>query len=410
MEVIGRKIRKALRNPNTIPTKVLMYMAWRNLVHKKLRAFLTIFGIVIGIGAIFFLLSFGLGLQELVTNKVLGSQSVQSINVTTPNSKIIKLDQSNLDKMRNLPHVVRSGASFSFAGSLSAQGSEFDTIVYGEDQNYQSMENLSLAAGRFIEPNDERVAMLNRAALRAIGVENPAEATDKEVVLRIPLIGARVAEIKQTFKIVGVIDSETGNEIFIPSGIFTAAGVPVFSQIKVEADSTAEVGPLRKQIESLGFLTASPIDTIDQINEIFRFFNIILVGFGAVGMIVAVLGMFNTLTISLLERTKEIGLMVALGGRNRDMRKLFIFEAVLLSFSGAVLGITTALLFGQFINVVMNAFARSRGVTEGFQLFAAPFWLVAGTILFMLAVGLVVVYFPARRAAKINPIDALRRE
>lgn len=410
MDVIGRKIRKALHNPNTIPTKVLMYMAWRNLAHKKLRAFLTIFGIVIGIGAIFFLLSFGLGLQELVTNKVLGSQSVQSINVTTPNSKIIKLDQANLDKMRNLPHVVRSGAAYSFAGSLSAQGSEVDTIVYGEDQNYQAMENLSLAAGRFIEQTDEKVALLNRAALRAIGVDNPAEAQDKEVELRIPLSGAREAEIKQTFKIIGVIDSETGNEIFIPSGIFAAAGVPVFNQIKIEADSTVQVGVLRKQVESLGFLTASPIDTIDQINEIFRFFNIILVGFGAVGMIVAVLGMFNTLTISLLERTKEIGLMVALGGRNRDMRKLFIFEAVLLSIAGAILGITSALLFGQFINVVMNAFARSRGVTEGFQLFAAPPWLVLGTILFMLIVGLVVVYFPARRAAKINPIDALRRE
>lgn len=410
MDKLKRKIRKVLNNPNTIPVKVLMYMAWRNLVHKKLRAFLTIFGIVIGIGAIFFLLSFGLGLQSLVTDRVLGSQSVQSINVTTPNSKIIKLDQTSMDKMRNLPHVNRTGASFSFAGSLSAQGSEVDTIVYGEDQNYQAMENLSLSAGRFLEPTDERTTLLNRAALRAIGIDDPNKALDKEVTLRVPLTGARKTELKDTFKIVGVINSETGNEMYIAAGDFTGAGMEIFSQIKVEADNAANVSALRKQIESLGFLTASPIDTIDQINEIFRFFNIILVGFGAVGMIVAVLGMFNTLTISLLERTKEIGLMVALGGRNRDMRKLFVFEALLLSFVGAITGIVSALMLGQFVNVIMNAFARSRGVTEGFQLFAAPWWLILGTIAFMVVVGLMVVYFPARRAARINPIDALRRE
>ena len=102
--------------------------------------------------------------------------------------------------------------------------------------------------------------------------------------------------------------------------------------------------------------------------------------------------------------------MITLGGRNRDMRKLFIFEAVILSFAGALFGILTAVGLGQIINLVMNAFARGRGVTDYFQLFSTPLWLVGGTLAFMLFVGLVVVYLPARRAARINPIDALRRE
>src|SRR6185369_16117416 len=140
------------------------------------------------------------------------------------------------------------------------------------------------------------------------------------------------------------------------------------------------------------------------------FFNIVLAGFGAIGMIVAVLGIFNTLTISLLERTKEIGLMITLGGRNRDMRKLFIFEAVLLSFAGAVIGIICAIIFGQLINLGMNLVSQHRGVTERFQLFANPWWLILGLVTFMLLVGLIVVFIPARRAARINPIDALRRE
>ncbi|HSE61631.1 MAG TPA: FtsX-like permease family protein, partial [Candidatus Saccharimonadales bacterium] len=346
----------------------------------------------------------------LVTNKVLGSQSVQSINVTTPNSKIIRLDQKSVDKMKQLPHVARTGTSYSFAGSLQAQGGEVDTIVYGGDTVYQQMENLILHAGRLLKPEDGKSVLLNSASVRAIGIKTPQEAVGKKLTLRIPLVGATKSEINDTFTIVGVINSEGGNESFINARLFIDAGVPVFHQVRVEADAPQNVAGLRKQIESLGFATTSPLDTIDQINEIFKFFNIILAGFGAVGMIVAVLGMFNTLTISLLERTKEIGLMVALGGRNRDMRKLFIFEAVLLSVVGSVVGIVLAVIFGQIINVIMNAFARGRGVTESFQLFATPWWLVVGMILFMVAIGLLVVYYPARRASNIQPIDALRRE
>jgi ABC-type antimicrobial peptide transport system permease subunit len=209
---------------------------------------------------------------------------------------------------------------------------------------------------------------------------------------------------------VGISSTGSGSEVYLPSHIFQTAGVSAYNDLKIEADDSGDVAGLRKQIESLGFLTASPIDTIDQINEIFKFFNIILAGFGGIGMIVAVLGMFNTLTISLLERTREIGLMVALGGRNRDMRKLFILEAVLLSIIGAVSGILLAFISGQIINLIMNGFAHRRGVTDSFALFATPPLLIIGTIAFMMCVGLVVAYLPARRAARINPIDALRRE
>lgn len=404
------KIKKPFANPNAIPTKVLAYMAWRNLMHKKLRAFLTIFGVVIGIGAIFFLLSFGIGLQNLVTNEVIGSQSVKSIDITTTNSKIIKLDQTGFDKMKNLPHVVQAGKSYSYAASLTSQGSEVDAIVYGDDENYTRMNNPTLKQGRLLRGGDDKNLLINETALKAIGLPSTKDVIGKKLSLGIPLGDIRLKDINDTFTIVGVIDTPGGNEIIIPSRVLTLAGAQTFKQVKIEVDDASNVPELRKQIESLGFLTTSPIDTIDQINQVFNFFNIVLVGFGAIGMIVAVLGMFNTLTISLLERTKEVGLMITLGARHRDMRKLFIFEAMLLSFVGAVVGISGAIILGQILNVAMNAFSQQRGVTEYFQLFATPWWLVLGMIGFMLIVGLVVVYLPARHASRINPIDALRRE
>ncbi len=210
--------------------------------------------------------------------------------------------------------------------------------------------------------------------------------------------------------IVGVVESGIANEVYVMSHIFQLAGVKNYSQVKIEVDSQDNVWGLRKQIEALGFTTISPIDTVEQISEIFRFFNVILVGFGGIGMLVATLGMFNMLTISLLERTKEIGLMITLGARRKDMRKLFILEAVVLSFIGAAIGIAVAYGLGRLVDWYMNSTARQRGVEEYFTLFYSPPLLILSLIGAMMLIGLLVVYYPARRAEKINPIDALRRE
>ena len=393
--MITRFIKK-FRNANVIPVRVLTYMAWRNLMHKKLRAFLTVFGVVIGIGAIYFLLSFGIGLQRLVTSQVIGDQSLKSVEVTTPNSKIIKLDRKNYEKIRGLPHVVKVGASYSFAGSLKMQGSEIDSIVYGVDDNYQQLANLAVNAGRQLSNSDNKAIVANQAALQAMGFKAGTYKTalGKKVTIRVPLqnTSTKQSEIGSEFTIVGILPSGSGSEVFMPNHVFELAGVSVYNQVKIEADHSTSVGGLRQQIESQGFMTTSPIDTVDQINEIFKFFNLILVGFGAIGMIVSVLGMFNTLTISLLERTREIGLMKALGGRSNDMRKLFVFEALLLSVLGAIVGIMLAATMGLIINLIMNNFAKGRGVSEGFNLFANPPELILGTIAFMALVGLVVVY------------------
>ncbi len=395
--------------PSILP-RVLLFIALRNLVHKKMRTTLTIFGIIIGVGAIFFLLSFGIGLQRLVTSQVVGNQSIKSIDVTTSNSKIVRLNQAVYDKLRDLPHIKRIGASYSYAGNLEANNSSIDTIVYGVDQNYLEMSNLVLSAGRLTNTNDKYAIVINEAAARTIGIKDTAKAVGKNIKLNIPQSTSAGKARTLTFKVVGVSDDNEGNEVYIPASIAVAGGTKDYSQVKIEAETSGDVRSLRTQIATLGLQTASPIDTVDQINQVFKFFNIILVGFGAIGMVVAVLGMFNTLTISLLERTKEIGLMFALGGREKDMRKLFKAEAVLLSVIGATVGILSAIVFGQIVNLVMNLFAHHRGVTQGFQLFAIPWWLVLGSIAFMVIIGLLVVYIPSRRASRINPIDALRRE
>ncbi len=395
-----------------IPLNTLVHIAWKNLVSKKLRTFLTLFGVIIGIGSIFFLLSFGLGLRDLVSKQVIGNQSINSIDVNSTNSKIVKLDETNANKIKQLPHISKIGLNYSLPASLKLSGSEIDVVAYGDDQVYQQLSGLSVSSGRLLNDNDTGKILINQSAAEAIGIKDVSKAVGKSVNVFIPLknLSSKQDSIQQSFNIVGVVDSRGGSEVYLPSYVFEFAGVKDYTQFKLVIDSSRYVSSTRKQIEALGFQTSSPADTIDQINQIFKFFNFILFGFGAIGMIIAVLGMFNTLTISLLERTKEIGLMIALGGRNRDMSKLFIFEAVLLSFVGAIVGILIAFINGIILNKFMNNFAHHRGVQDNFNLFATPLWLIASLTGFMVLVGLIVAFFPAQRAKHINPIDALRRE
>lgn len=391
---------------------MIVYLAWRNLVSKKLRTFLTIFGVIIGIGAIFFLLSFGLGVQNLVTKEIVGNSSVKSIDISSSNTKVVKLDRDAIEKFRNLPHVQSSGLQIASPGSMQHKGASIDTIVYGVDQGYFKLTDNTIEAGRLFTDNDAKVIVLNEAALKALGYKNANDALKGKLSITISLKDKvpDKTSIKETFQIIGVVQSGSGSEVYIPTFVFENEGVKNYTQMKIITDDSKFISSLRSQIQSYGFDTTSPSDTIDQINQIFKFFNVILVGFGAIGMIVAVLGMFNTLTISLLERTREIGLMMALGGRNRDMSKLFIFEAVLLSLSGAMIGILLAVILGKIVNFGMNSFAHHRGVHDSFELFAIPIWLILALLGFMVIVGLLVAFFPAKRAKRISPIDALRRE
>lgn len=402
----------AIRKYSSIKTSVLFYIAFRNFLDRKLRSFLTVFAVVIGVSAIFFLLSFGLGVQSIVTNQVVGDKSLKSIDVSSPNSQLVKLDNKTINTIKTFPHVVQTGVEYSFPGIMSFNGGESDVVAYGLDQQYQNLSTLRLSKGRLLLSSDTKSVVLNSSALKAIGITDSSTAINQQVKITVPLArtGATEQQISDTFTIVGVIESGAGGEIFMPSVIFDTAGVPTYSNVKVVIDDISNVASARSQIENKGFKTSSLNDTLSQINDIFRYFNLILVGFGSIGMVVAVLGMFNSLTISLFERTKEIGLMMVLGARRSDMRKLFIFEAVLISTIGAIVGTALAVVAGKIVNYFVNVGAASRGVTQSFELFVTPLWAVVAIIIGTILVGIAVVYFPARRAESINPIDALKRE
>lgn len=402
----------AEKKQNNIHYSTLLHIALNNLFSKKLRSFLTVFGVVIGVSAIFFLLSFGLGVQTLVTEQVIGDQSLKSIDIQSPSSKIVSINEEFVNEVRGYSNVTGVGVQYSFPGITAVKGGEVDSVVYGVDEIYQGLSNFVIVEGRLLQKDDTKAVVVNSSILESLGFKDAKTAVGAEVAVTVPLekFDAAIKEVKGTYTVVGVVASTSGNEIYLPSSLFDTAGVPAYTQAKIVVNEAENVANVRLQVETKGFVTNSLTDTVSEINNIFRFFNLILVGFGSIGMIVAVLGMFNTLTISLLERTQEIGLMMALGARRRDVKRLFTLEAVIISAIGAIIGMVLAYFLGVAVNTYLNLSAQSRGVNEWFNVFEVPLWTVLTVLIATVIVGLLVVFYPARRAGRTNPIEALRRE
>jgi putative ABC transport system permease protein len=401
--------------PNqVVKPQVLVRIAFKNLFFKRLRTSLTILGVVIGIGSIVFLLSLGSGLQKLVASQVIGSKSVKTIDVSTPKAKSVKLDAERLAAFASLAGVEKVAKVYFSSGKVGLDASQTDAVVYGASQSYIDLSSFKVVAGSVQDVESTNGVVVNTSLLKAIGTKNQASTVNTPLTVKvvIPAVedGAKDTAVTRDFKIGGVVETGAGAELYIPAKTFESEGVTSATQAKLLALDRSQVANIRKQIENQGFTTASPIDTIDQINQIFNLLNVVLVGFGGIGMVIAILGMFNTLTISLLERTKEFGLMISLGARSRDVRRLFVVEALALSVMGGLFGILAAFILGVVVNLAVNGFARGRGVSDTVSLFALSPELIVATLVFVAVLGYIVVLYPAYRASHTNPVDSMRRD
>lgn len=394
----------------------LVDIAFKNLFHKKLRTGLTVSGVIIGIGSVTFLLSFGFGLRDVVTKQVVDSNSVRTVDVSPAKANLVTLDSENIARINRTPGVVSTAPVYFYAGKIDYANAKTQAVVYGVGQKYIDLTSFNRVAGsmpNFKENSSYDSLYVSTTYAQAIGVKNPNQLVGKKLAVSIDLILPKNSEQqKKTIThdgiVKGIIDNGQGSEIYVNEKVFTEAGVDTANQLKVLAQDKKDVPNIQQKVESLGFVSVSPLQTLEEINQIFRILTIIFLGFGAIGLIIATLGMFNTLTISLLERTKEIGLMVALGARKRDIKRLFIVEAVGLALIGGILGIIGAGIVSMTTNYLLNQMALSRGVANSFQIFSYPAWMIGVLLLFSAVLGLLVVYLPARRAARINPIEALK--
>ena len=173
--------------------------------------------------------------------------------------------------------------------------------------------------------------------------------------------------------------------------------------------NASDVEQAESAIKDLGFSAFSLIDVTRNLRVVFAVFDLLLGIFGSLALIVASLGIINTLVMAILERRREIGVLKALGAADRDIRRLFFAEAGVMGLLGGICGVAFGWLIGRALNLGTNIYLARLSLPST-TVSLVPWWLVFWAIVFAVVVSLVAGIYPASRAAKLNPIEALRYE
>lgn len=240
-----------------------------------------------------------------------------------------------------------------------------------------------------------------------------------------------VVSREQKLKIVGVSDLDpesmrgpTRAKVFLPLKLAESLHVmqptdlrelsrdsdqPVYSSISVRVKNPAQIQPVEDAIKKLGFTTFSIADASRGLRQFFGVLYAFLGIFGSLALMVASIGIVNTLVMAILERRREIGIMKAIGASDADVRKLFFAEAGAMGILGGMLGVVLGWGIGQLINFGTNIYLKRQSLPPE-HFWAVPWWLVGFAIGFAFVVSLVSGLYPAGRAARLDPVQALRYE
>jgi len=171
---------------------------------------------------------------------------------------------------------------------------------------------------------------------------------------------------------------------------------------------SAQVEPVEDKIKQLGYNTFSLLDATRSLRKFFAILDLFLGIFGSLALAVASLGIINTLVMSILERRREIGIMKAIGASDGDVQKLFFAEAGAMGIFGGTLGVLLGWSMGRVINLGTRIYMQRQQQFTPDDVWLVPLWLVFGAIGFSLVVSLVAGLYPAARAARLDPVQALR--
>jgi ABC-type antimicrobial peptide transport system permease subunit len=257
--------------------------------------------------------------------------------------------------------------------------------------------------------------VINQSALNLLGLTEQAAVGKKLsisfVVLNdlIPNVDGKVESTPTEYTIVGVVPGTKTSMIYVPFVDLRSMGISNYSQLKVVVNDKNNLAKVRRVIESGGYGTISVADTVDQITVFFTNVRMLLIIVGMVALAIASLGMFNTLTISLLERTREVGLMKAMGIKSTEIKELFLTESMMMGFLGGILGLFFGALAGQVFGIILSVTTVLRGIGIVQVSYVPPFLAISVMVL-SVVIGVLTGFYPARRATKISALDALRYE
>lgn len=394
----------------------ILELSWKNLMNRKTRTILTISGVIIGVSAITFLIALGYGFERMTTNQIASSNALYVFETNLDNTDVISINEESLAKLKNLNNVDSVEAGVKLAGKVSKGIAKTDAIINGFTSEYIDLANIKFIRGNKFNDKDENKIILSTAVLNLLNIdinqykENKVETTiitDKGLS---PSLEDASEKNITNLEIVGVVDDDKSAFAILPfSFLRREVSLVNYNTVKIKVKDKNKLGETRQQVEGMGFYTNFIGDTISQINSFFTIFRYIVGGFGFIGMLVAILGMFNTLTVSLLERIREIGVLKSNGATKKEIWKLFLSEAVIISFIGGFSGILVGLIIGETTNFIFNLYAHRNGAGP-IDFFYAPPYFIIMTIIFIIITGFITGLYPSKRASKIKVLDALKYE
>ncbi len=443
-----------------------------NLWKRKLRTFLTTFGVVIGIGALVAMVSFGKGIQRNVMEVFQTLELFNYITVfsssfgqlvggrsgtggSTPRQSnqavgAIPLDDAAIAEIGSLPGVENVFPDIRFPAQVRLGEEEEFTFVQALPAKFTTAELVQLRTGRSLADGDEDGLIVSDSLLRRLGIRDYEEIVGAEITvstLVLDLSGSPLADLalvmgggrlpfKQEpyrFKIVGVSERMGfGGPSLLRSDVIISADRAAnmdklavtnlsdlfrasdrlsggYAVVNVKLSSPQHVDAVKSRIEDMGFETFALVDQLEELKSGFVFMDMFLLAVGMIAIVVASLGIMNTMIMSILERYSEIGIMKAVGAGDQDIRKIFIFESCVIGFSGGVLGLALGWVVSRIINQVANYFLSRQGVPF-IEYFNFPWWICLGSIGFAVVVSLLSGLYPAERAARVDPVVALRHD
>ncbi len=423
-------------------------MQWRDTLmvglgsagRRPLRTALTTTGVAIGIAALSLIVALAGGLQDALAAPALVTSQVHQVAVyPVADAATPAFDAETLATLSRVPHVRAAwgqiGMSGTFASGPGPGGSTPAATPPGELVSLPPLASSSvrpsLSAGRMPSSDASSEILLTDSEAAALGYKSPAGAVGKRVKFSaaygsiVPtLVRNQVSKpIVINALVVGVV---SGNYMpagapgaLAPYGLMrtywsTLAGLnnwkgAEFTSITLLADSGLSVEGLRQRVEALGFQSQTFGDQFRNFEDLLGKLRVALLGLALVALLLACLGIANTMYTAVLERTKEIGVLKALGARSRDVLLLFIAEAVVLGLAGGIVGALVAVGLGRLGNEAVDRLTQSVTGT-GFDVFRTDVPVVLVAILLAALLSAVSGLLPALRAALQDPSRALRYE